>query len=706
VARVRPYRRHWLIAPALLASVVVQAGMVSAYQLARPEPPPLPWTLSIAVAGEGEGTVVVSEVGTGKPLGTCVKGKPCRVDIAPDRYVAIAALPGDKMTFEGWSGCVGRAEDVLTCDAMMFRDRAIGASFGLPPGELEVAMVPTVEPPPELTLPALPVPKPPPPAIEAEKLEEDAVEVALVTPPPPPDLPPPAPPPPPPPPAAAPPPPPVQPPPSNLRMVEVPDDNEVEAAPDDATHLSDKNRDVAEETAAQDTNLDKQLDGEQAATVESDDTTSPELGGPEDVIASLETAESDLTALDRSSDKSGESDRAAGQVIGEGGEDGEDGEGGDKQPGLLAMRGINGRGKLLDERQGDGKRKGPKGLPGLNLPLDVSDYERAIGKDKVAKEELLAKARMSARKGRWERKLEAIKSSLENFTPDVKPGNQTALKTRASPFAVYIARMHRRIHELWGFGFLAQLDGKGSSHPLNDFDLYTVIEASVNPDGTIHKTTITHSSGKLEFDVAAIDTMISASPYEETPEAIRSADGRVYLRWGFYRNWRQCGTFNVEPYILDSVPNAEPLDDSHLARNAKPGRGQRPVTPDAEATTPAPGPVADDRQLDYAANMWMAGFASASVARMQRVSALPFSAGDAVAAETPAELKAVYEGVLVESGGLKRFEVMTAAAFTAKLGVAVPSDAMVLLVEATKARFGVVLTRTRSGEFRATAIAR
>ena len=56
------------------------------------------------------------------------------------------------------------------------------------------------------------------------------------------------------------------------------------------------------------------------------------------------------------------------------------------------------------------------------------------------------------------------------------------------------------------------------------------------------------------FDVAAIDTLISASPFEETPEVIRSADGRVYLRWGFYRNWRQCGTFNVEPYILDSVP--------------------------------------------------------------------------------------------------------------------------------------------------------
>lgn len=706
MARVRPYRRHWIIGPALLASALVQAGVVGAYQLARPTPPPLPWTLQIAVAGEGEGAVTVSEVGTGKLLATCAKGKPCRVDVPPDRYVTLAAAPGERMTFEGWNGCEGRVEDILTCDAMMFRDRTVGASFGLPAGELEVAWVPSVDQP-DLALPALPKPVEPPPAIEAEKLDEERVELALVKPPPPPEIIQPPVPPPPPPPEAAPPPQPVQPPPSNLRMVEVPDKNEVEAAPDDATHLSDKNRDVAEETAAQDTNLDKQLDGEQAASDKSEDTTSPEIGGPEDRIAALETAESEFLDPDRDTADSGKSDRAAGQILGEGGKDGEDGTGGDKQPGLLAMRGIGGRGKILDDRRGDGKREGTKGLPGLNLPLDQRDYERAIGKDKADKEELVARARMSARKGRWERKLEAIRSSLENFTPDVKPGNQTALKTRASPFAVYIARMHRRVHELWGFGFLVQLDGKGASHPLNDFDLYTVIELSVNPDGSIHKTTITHTSGKLEFDVAAIDTLISSSPFEETPAAIRSADGRVYLRWGFYRNWRQCGTFNVEPYILSSVPNAEPLDDSQLARNAKPRRGDRPVTPEADATTPAPGPVAADQQLDYAANMWMAGFSSASVQRLLRVSAVPFTAGDTVAAEKPDELKSVYEGLLVESGALKRFEVMTPEKFTARTGVAVSEpDARVLLVEATKATFGVVLTRTRSGEYRATAIAR
>lgn len=688
-------------------------GAALAYQALRPVPPPPPWTLTVDVGGEGEGTILVTTIARdgarGKPaeparqLGRCVAGATCRFDVPPDRYVSLVAVRGDKMTFEGWTGCVGHAEDILACDAMMFGDREIAARFGKVPEELQVAWVEPTEA--QVKLPELP--KPPDP-FEAEKLEEDPLEVALVKPPPPPELPPKPPEPatPPPPPEA--PRPPVQPPPSNMRMVEVPDENEVKEAPDDATHLSDKNRDAAEETAATETNLEKQLTGETPPSAESEDTTSPEVGGPEDLIAQLEHAESELNELDRTSDHSGESDQAKGQIVGEAGDDGDDGEGGDTAPGLFAMRGIGGRGSLLDQQRGDGKKPGDKGVAGINVPLDMDDYERVIGKDKSDKERVLAKARLSGKKGRWERKLEAIKSSLENFTPDVRPGNQTALKTRASPFAVFIARMHRRIHELWGFGFLAHLDGESSSHPLNDFDLYTVIEASINPDGSVHKTTITHASGRLEFDVAAIDTILSAAPYEETPEAIRSADGRVYLRWGFYRNWRQCGTFNVEPYILTDIPNAEPLDDGMALRNAKPQRGDKPITPTPDDVVPAPGPVAADRQADYSANMWVAGFASASTQRMMRVSSLPFSAGGAIAAENAKDLKSVYEGLLVESGPLKRFKVMSTGDFTNQTGIGVPggSGTLVLHVEATKASFGIVLTPTRSGEYRATAIVR
>ena len=104
----------------------------------------------------------------------------------------------------------------------------------------------------------------------------------------------------------------------------------------------------------------------------------------------------------------------------------------------------------------------------------------------------------------------------------------------------------------------------------------------------MHKVTIAKTSGKTEFDVAAVDTVISAAPYEATPEAIRSVDGRIYLRWGFYRNWRQCGTFNVEPYILTEVPDdsgAGVLDDGAMVANTAQDARARSGTTRRSATS-------------------------------------------------------------------------------------------------------------------------
>ena len=696
--------------------MVLEGGAALGYYLLRPVPPPEPWTLTLALAGEGTGSVNVSLIGEANLHGRCAKpGEAeviCTLAVPVDRWTGLTVIRGEKATFEGWSGLEPHVDDVLSGELMMFRDRAVVVRFGKMKDEIEVA----IETSPDVKIPQPPRPEDP---FEAEKLEEPPIELAMVkVPPPPPEAqiqPPPPPPPPPEDQAGQQPQPPPPPPPPNMRMVEVPDDNEVKDAPEDATHLSDKNRDVAEESAATETNLEKEMKGQAPPSVESDDTTSPEIGGPEERIAQLEENTSEWNEVDRTSDHSGDSDDARGQIEGDEGDDGEEGTGGAKEPGLMAMRGIDGRGRLLDEKKGDGKKTGRKGAAGLHKKLDLDDYERIVGKDVAEKERVVARAKMTAKKGRWERKMEAIKSSLENFTPDVRPGNQTALKTRAHPFAVYVARMHRRIHELWGFGFLADLDGKSSSHELNDFDLFTVIELAVNPDGTVHKTTIAKTSGKLTFDVAAIDTVLSAAPYEQPPEAIRSVDGRVYLRWGFYRNWRQCGTFNVEPYILTEIPGgAEPLDDgAALVGAIKPKRGQSagpPVTPppQGENPTPRPPPVSNNRQASYAANMWVAGFTSGSTARMIRVSALPLKAGGRVAAATQKDLEGVYEGLLVESGPMKEWKLLSPAEFTAKTGTPaqVEDGAMVLMLVTGKERFGVVLSPTRSGEYRATEILR
>jgi outer membrane biosynthesis protein TonB len=709
------------------------------------------WTRKIAVQAKQEtqvavdftpsrGQVLVTRIGDAAPLTRCSQVR-CGIELAPGTQVKLTAVLGVDATFAGYhqvpmrtprelvgilgdplAACTARDAvtaategNVFDCVVTVNADTDVAAEFGLQPKEVDVALeTPKLG---DLIKPLSP--RPPPPPIEAEKLEEKALEVALRPPPKPqpikpPTLTPPPPPPPPQPKAAAPP----QPPPPNMVMVEVKDDKHVvDKAADDAKQLSDKNRDVAEETRAKQTNLDKESDGQTVASRESEDHTSADIGGPDDRIRQLEETKATTDQRIRETDHSGKDEAAKGAIKGEGGDNGDEGTG-EKDPGVLAMRGIGGRGRITDNGK-DGKKLGKKGTPGINTPMSFKDYERILGKERVDEERQVAARKMTSKKGRWERKLDAVKSSLENFVPDVKAGNQTALKTRAHPYAVYIARMHRRIHELWGFGFLEQLDGKGSDYPLNDPNLWVNLEISVNPDGSLHKVTIAKTSGKTEFDVAAVDTVISSAPYEATPEAIRSVDGRIYLRWGFYRNWRQCGTFNVEPYILTEVADdggAGALDDGAMVRNTaklpgkhkdKPPMGTRTVTPDDGLAQQkvSPDSSVTDKQALFAANLWVSAFATAQVDKLVAYSTVPFYAGGKVAAQNAAELKDMYSGLVVESGPMKDWKLLTPGEY-GNGGAGLAAGNLVLQVRTAKEAFAVVLSRTPSGDYRATQLAR
>ncbi|MGE5187359.1 MAG: TonB family protein [Acidobacteriota bacterium] len=708
------------------------------------------WTKNVDVAPDhatrldvtytpARGTVLVTRDGDTTPLLRCNKAR-CSVELPPGTKVKLTALVGEDATFGGYhqypmrtpqalvpylgdplASCmvdkgdlgamIADGRDVRDCTLAVTADTDVAVEFGLQPKQVDVAFAD----PAQLDKLIKPLTPPPPPAaIDAEKLDQKPPEIALNLPPPP-KIPPPQIPPPPPPEQKKPPPPPKQPPP-NMTMVEVPDKNLVDKAPDDAKFLSDKNRDVAEETRATKTNLDKESEGKSEASRENDDKTSAEIGGPDDRIRQLEETKATTDKHLKETDHSGDKEVAKGVIKGEGGDNGENGTG-DSTPGLLSMRGIGGRGRITE--QGDGKKEGKKGLPGINTDLAFNDYERVMGKEKVDEERQVAARKMSSKKGRWERKLDAIKSSLENFVPDVRPGNQTALKTRAHPYALYIARMHRRIHELWGFGFLEDLDGKGADYPLNDPNLWVNLEISVNPDGTVHKVTIAKTSGKTEFDVAAVNTVISAAPYEPTPEAIRSVDGRIYLRWGFYRNWRQCGTFNVEPYILTEVPDdggVGVLDDGAMVANiAKvPGHrhghvplGTKTVTPDDGMAKQKVNPDSSvtDKQALFAANLFVSAFATAEVDKLVKYSSVPFYAAGKVAAQTVGDLKEMYSGLVVESGPMKDWKLLKPGEYASGSG-ALPEGNVVLQVRTEKSAFAVVLSRTPSGDYRATQLAR
>ena len=686
------------------------------------------------------GQVLVSRAGDKTPLLRCSQER-CSVELQPGTKVQLTSIVADGATFGGYhqypirtpkqlvpylgdplAACTvttdevvaGSTRDVRDCAIQVTADTDVAVEFGLQPKEIDVALT---DPPKLDEVVAMKLAAPPPPPIDAEKLDDKPMELALVKPPPPELKPPPQlKPPPPPPPAQEKPKTPPPPPPPNMVMVEVKDDKHVvDKAPDDATKLSDKNRDVTQEERAKETNLDKQSDGKTAPSKESKDV-SQEVGGPDDKIRQLEETKKTTDDHLKETDHSGKDEVAKGVMKGEQGEKGEEGKGEKKEPGALAMRGIEGRGSVAD--QGDGRKIGKRGTPGLNTPLAFQDYERLRGKEKMDQEREVSARKMSAKKGHWERKLDAIRSSLENFVPDVRPGNQTALKTRAHPYALYIARMHRRIHELWGFGFLEELDSKGSDYPLNDPNLWVNLEVSVNTDGTVHKVTIAKTSGKTEFDVAAVDTVISAGPYEATPEAIRSVDGRIYLRWGFYRNWRQCGTFNVEPYILTEVPadsDVGVLDAGDAVKGiGKMPRitpkhhpiGEKTVTPDdgADKQKVSPDSSVSDKEALFAANLWISAFANASVEKLVKYSTTPFYAAGKVAATTNADLQELYSGILVESGPMRDWKLLTPKEYGG--GDALPDGNVVLQVHTTKESFAIVLTKQKSGDWRATQIAR
>ena len=724
VARTRAYRSPWLWIPALAISATAQGTAVVVYEATRPAPKP---RLTIRLSGEGTGQVLVTRDGDDAPILRCSHAT-CSIELPPGAHIHLDAVTGEHATFAGyaqypvrtpkalvpWLGdpiakCNGAVPglDVLDCPIAVKADTDVTAEFDKEPEKLDVAF----ENPEEIDKLVHPIVPPPPPPIAPEKLEPPKPLVALAPPKPPPLIKPP-----PPPQQQKKQPPPTQPPP-DMTMVEVKDDHVVDKAPDDAHFLSDKNRDVAEETRATKTNLDKQSDGQADASRPSDDTTSAQIGGPDDRIRQLEETKATTDQHLKETDHSGDKNVAKGEIRGEGGDNGEEGTG-DSSPGVLSMRGIGGRGSIVD--QGDGHKVGKKGLPGVNTDLAFHDYERIMGKEKVDAEREVAARKMSSKKGRWERKLAAVQSSLENFVPDVRPGNQTALKTRANPFALYVARMHRRIHELWGFGFLEQLDSKSADDPRNDPNLWTNLEISINPDGTLHKVTIVKTSGNTEFDVAAVDSVISAGPYEQTPEAIRSVDGRVYLRWGFYRNWRQCGTFNVEPYILTSVPDdggAGVLDDGAMVRNtaklpghhALPAAAGKAVTPDDGLAHQKVSPETSvtDKQAVFAANLWVSAFATAQVDKLVKFSTVPFYAGGKIAAQTQADLKDMYSGLVVESGAMKDWRLLKPGEYAnGNGGGSLPDGNVVLEVHTSKVAFAIVLTRTPSGDYRATQLAR
>ena len=363
----------------------------------------------------------------------------------------------------------------------------------------------------------------------------------------------------------APPMPPMPPPPpperkGHEKMVDLDNDKDVPPPPD-AKFLAQKNNRAEVETRAQDTNMVKTQKGEGEASSKSD-RDDKQVGGDKAKIAQLEEEKSKLgrSAPDVTPHQNPELSQQ-------------------DQPqhrdrSLLALRDPTPKQHELTPETADlslphaadgemplpshaarGNKSDPSHLDNakrVKLAFTAKDYEYLFGADAAAERKLAQQTR-STRQGKFQKRLARVQSAVENFVPEVKPGNQTALNTRAAPFAAYLARMHRSIHELWGFGQLEEWDEKPGSSPYNNRNLVTELEFVLNGDGTIDRIGVARSSGLLEYDVAAVDVAYTAGPFPDPPREIRSANGKIYVHWHFFRDERQCATSGADPYILENA---------------------------------------------------------------------------------------------------------------------------------------------------------
>jgi TonB family protein len=384
----------------------------------------------------------------------------------------------------------------------------------------------------------------------------------------------------------------------------------------------------------------------------------------------------------------------------------------------------------------------------LSFRLSSNDMDAIFGKHDTAHKSFESR-QQSKNKGVWDEARAHWQSPLENMVPEVKVGNQTALRSRKHPFAQYIATIHRSIHDAWAWGFLDQLDTQSRDHPLNKRELWTRVEIIVNADGSIDKVTTVRFSGTLAFDAAAREVVYAIGPLPPPPNAIMSGNGKVYMHWAFHRDERACGTFGAQPFILDNAGHGDRPDPNvpvragrgqeKLGRRLKPSANAGPVGPvlppgyrpaqkaaasgsGSDAATehagdgghgaPEDAPVLE-AEARTTANTWLYHFHQGNVDKVISRSSLPFMSGSTVAARSRVELSDLIATMSAEArqaGKPKATKLYTAAGLR-KLYGSVPAgvqegDGRIFALTRIGSEYVILMLEKRFGTWKVVGVSR
>ena len=156
---------------------------------------------------------------------------------------------------------------------------------------------------------------------------------------------------------------------------------------------------------------------------------------------------------------------------------------------------------------------------GANLKLSWSQFESTFGA-----EELRSSATRTSSSAARSRAVASAKRTgrssarrSRTSSTNVKPGNQTALNAAASPFAAYLAEMHRSIHREFAMRVLAGLPLVGGAVRGSDA-ASRGSSIVINSDGSLHQVGVVRTSGFTPFDYGAWNAVTRAAPFPEPPK--------------------------------------------------------------------------------------------------------------------------------------------------------------------------------------------
>lgn len=131
------------------------------------------------------------------------------------------------------------------------------------------------------------------------------------------------------------------------------------------------------------------------------------------------------------------------------------------------------------------------------------------------------------------------------------PSKLRPIGAAAVPFAMYLNKIHRKLHPQFADSFLAALDELPRAHHLQQPSLATTVGLIIRGrDGHVLRRSVLRSSGSTAFDISALSAIDLASPFAAAPVAIHSPDGNVYIHWELRRDQMACSTMQAHPYLL------------------------------------------------------------------------------------------------------------------------------------------------------------